>query len=219
MYIDVFYIHINKLAYIIEVKIHATLIFLLLSLQIFCQENKDFVILTFIEEDKGGRHAASTHYWITKLDSVSAVDYKVPLFPTYLRTEYSNDCLKRCCEGEKIDLLTSTTRTEYNYPEKHIEQSENLLKLVNNNREFLQKVRITWGERKIKRLIKVYGTPIKGKFCECGIYGLSLRFADGKQKVLLPNGKYELIQGFWKSDLGQFIKFYDFSKVNPQNAL
>ena len=51
MYIDVFYIHINKLAYIIEVKIHATLIFLLLSLQIFCQENKDFVILTFIEED------------------------------------------------------------------------------------------------------------------------------------------------------------------------
>ena len=116
-------------------------------------------------------------------------------------------------------MLTSTTRTEYNYPEKHIEQSENLLKLVNNNREFLQKVRITWGERKIKRLIKVYGTPIKGKFCECGIYGLSLRFADGKQKVLLPNGKYELIQGFWKSDLGKFIKFYDFSKVNPQNAL
>ena len=211
--------HIYLLAYIMKIKILASLIFLLFSFPIFGQENVDFVILTFVEEDKGGMHPASTHYWITKLDSVSRVGYKVPVFPTYLRTEYSSDCLVRCCEGEKIDLLTSTTRTEYNYPEKHIEQSENLLKLVNNNREFLQKVRITWGDQKIRRVIKVYGTPIKGRFCECGIYGLSLRFADGKQKVLLPKGKYELIQGFWKSDLGKFIKFYDFSKVKPQNAL
>ena len=187
--------------------------------QINGQQNMDWVIITFVEEDKGGRHPASTHYWITKTATISEVGYKVPIFPTYLRTEYSSDCLTECCNGKKIDLLTSTTKTEFNYPKKHIEQTKELLKMVNENREFLQRVKITWGDQKIRRITKIYGTAIKGNFCECEIYGLSLRFADGRQKVLIPNGKYSLNSGFWESDIGEFVKFYDFSKVRPQNTL
>ena len=143
----------------------------------------------------------------------------MPIFPTYLNMEYSNDCLTRCCENKKIDLLTSTTNTEFNYPEEHIEKSKSLLKLVSQNKQFLQKIRISWTEQKILRIIKVYATPINGQFCECEIYGLSLKFADRRKKVLLPNSDYSILDGFWNTDKGKFVKFYDFSKVEPQNTL
>lgn len=195
------------------------LLFVFVAFKVYGQEKSEYVILTFISEDKGGRHPASTHYWIVKSDSISEVGYSMPTFPTYLNIEYSNDCLTRCCENKKIDLHTSTTSTEFNYPEEHIEQSESLLNLVTDNREFLQKIKVSWSDRKIKRIIKVYGTPINGQFCECEIYGLSLRFADGRKKVLIPKGNFSIAEGFWNTDKGKFVKFYDFSKVEPQNTL
>lgn len=195
------------------------LILVLITLKSFGQQNSDYVILTFTSEDKGGRHPASTHYWIVKTDSINEVGYSMPTFPTYLNMEYSNDCLTRCCENKEIDLLTSTTNTNFDYPEKHLEQSKKLLKLVNENRRFLQKTTITWQDRKIKRIIKVYGTPINGQFCECEIYGLTLKFTDGRKKVLIPNSNYTIVNGFWNTDKGKFIKFYDFSKIKPQNTL
>lgn len=195
------------------------LILCFIAFKNYGQDNSDYVILTFVSEDKGGRHPASTHYWIVKTDSISEVGYSMPVFPTYLNMEYSNDCLTRCCDKEKIDLLTSTTKTEFNYTKEHIKQSESLLKLVSENKELLQKIRISWTDQKIRRIIKVYATPVNGRFCECEIYGLSLRFADGRKKVLIPNSSYSIIDGFWKTDKGKFVKFYDFSKVEPQNTL
>ena len=197
----------------------AFIILALLPFYGFAQVDSNYLILTFISEDKGGRHPASTHYWIVNTDSINEVDYKMPTFPTYLSIEYSSDCLMDCCNDKEIDLLTSTTNTQFNYPKGHIEQVKNLKELVDENKQFLQKIRITWSRQKIKRVIKVYGTPINGKFCECEIYGLSLKFADGRKKVLIPKDSFSFVEGFWETDKGGFVEFYDFSKLEPQNTL
>ncbi len=188
-----------------------------LAIQTYGQDTSDYVILTFISETKGGMHPPRTDYWITKIDSISEVEYSVPLFPTYLNIEYSSDCLEDCCSNKKIDLLTSTTNTKFNFDKLHEKEQKSLLRIVDENKILIQKVRLNWNEYKRKEIIKIYATPISGLFCECRIYGTSLRFADGRKKVLLPNKEFSLINGFWDTEKGKFIKWYDYSKVQSQN--
>lgn len=183
------------------------------------QENSDYVILTFVSETINGRHPARTDHWITKIDSISESNYSIPLFPTYLNIEYSSDCLEDCCENKNIDLITSTTKTKYDFDEQHEVEQKSLLEIVNENKFLIQKIRLNWAydEYKRKELIKVYATPINGMFCECGIYGRSLWFADGQKKVLLPNKNFSFINNFWNTDKGKFVKWFDYSKIEPQN--
>jgi hypothetical protein len=189
----------------------------LLAIKSFGQGTSDYVILTFVSETKGGMHPSRTDHWIAKTDSISEVNYSIPLYPTYLNIEYSSDCLNDCCENKKIDLLTSTTKTKYDFAKQHEKEQKSLLKIVNENKILIQKIRLNWTGYKLKKTIKVYATPINGIFCECGIYGTSLKFANGKKKVFIPNNNFSLIENFWKSEIGKFVKWYDYSKIQPQN--
>jgi hypothetical protein len=189
----------------------------LLALKSYGQKENDYVILTFVSETKGSNHPARTDHWIVKIDSINEVNNSVPLFPTYLNIEYSKNCFDDCCNDEKIDLLTITTSTKYDFNNQHKIEQKSLLNIVNENKILIQKIRIKWTNYKAKDIIKIYATPIRGTFCECGIYGLSLKFADGQNKVFIPKKGFSLINGFWNTDEGNYVKWFDYSKITPQN--
>ena len=114
-------------------------------------------------------------------------------------------------------IVNKISKTKYDFEEKHEKEQKTLLKIVNENKTLVQKIRLNWTENKLKKTVKIYATPIKGIFCEYGIYGTSLKFADGKKKVFIPNKNFLLIENFWKSETGKFVKWYDYSKIQPQN--
>ena len=200
-------------------KINVLIIIVFFALKSYSQTTSDYIIFSFVSETyyKGDKQPANTFNWITAVDSINISNQTIPLYPTYLNLEYSNDCLIRCCDNKKIDFITSSTATNYNYSDQHIKQQEFLQNLVFENMLFVQKIQLNWTEYRYKKIIKVYATPIKGVFCDCGIYGASLRFTDGRNKVFIPNSDFSLMTDFWETEIGQFVKFFDYSHLRAEN--
>lgn len=195
-------------------KIFFCLIFCGFFHNVFPQEitQKDIFIISYEVIEKKYNN---TYYWVLPIDSVININ-TIVLCPLYF-DEYSNDNLDNCRKGNIIDLFTSTSTTNYDFSEEYIKERNHLTELINKNKQLIQEIRINWSERKkLKRIVKIFVTPIQGQFCECIQYYLNngRMELDFFTKAYIPLGSFAFLDNFQQSELGKSIKFIDFSKLD-----
>ncbi len=171
-------------------KVLAILIFVLCFVdQLSSQEiEKGYVILTFEINRHQGSHGNFIYHWIVPIDSICEKS-ELKIFPVYMDNFYATNDLNNCCSQVDIDIFTMTTASKYDYSEKYANQLDTLNLLVLKNRKLLQKISNKWTNG-TKEDIQVWGTPIMGQFCSCGLIGDSKSDIDYKGIIFLPKSTF-----------------------------
>lgn len=187
------------------------------SLLICCRINaqsKDadvqkFMIFTFEVANK--EFKVRQYYWITPIDSIEKRN-AFEVFPLYLE-EYSKDLLERCKVSKDIDVFSASTQTNFNFDDEYNQSIKNLLSLISLNRIKVQTLNKNWqGKEKSKETVKVYATPIIGKFCYCLQTHIKATFGF-KGLAYLPVASFSYDGNFWNSKDGKIVKYVDYSYV------
>ena len=126
-------------------------------------DKANYVIISFEMSRSKDTKGIQKFYWITPIDSIKKTDFY--LFPLYL-SEYSKDKLERCVKGDTIDVFTQTTATSYNFDKGYEEAVDSSILLLNKRKVKVQTITIEW-TKGFKEEVKVYATPVIGKFCNC----------------------------------------------------
>jgi hypothetical protein len=197
----------NKLVFII---------FILSSLSSYAQLN-EYVIFTF-ESKRSIDKEFQKYYWIAPKDSIKDTDFRI--YPLYLIAgEFSKDNLDDCQKGDSIDIFVSTDKTNLDFEEDYESNVEDLILLIYNNRVKIQSIEIGWAEnKKVKNIINIYATPIRGNFCNCFQYH-NLGTNKFNSFIYLPIENFSHIKSFWNTPTASIVKFSDYSRVDYRTHL
>ena len=150
------------------------IILLLISFSGFTQNltEKEFVILTFEMDRNKDSHGTFIYYWVAELEKYDKIDeYKeLKIYSLFLHEFYGSEQLASCCLGKVSYPYTTTTGTEFNFPENYSEYLTELRELVKNKRQKIQVIKKEWKEG-YKEKVTVYATTVRGKLCECEFGG------------------------------------------------
>jgi hypothetical protein len=184
---------------------------------LFSQVNDkaNYVIITFEMTRSKDPHGNQKFYWIASTDSVRKTDFY--LFPLYL-TQYSKDKLEKCRKGDTIDVFTQTTATNYNFERGYEEKVDSFISLIDSKRTEVQTITMEWGKG-YKEKVKIYATPITGKFCNCIQNHETGKKTDFKGLVFIPLSGFNFDDNFWKSEKSEKIKFANYSSVDFSSYL
>ena len=190
--------------------------FLIFCVLIFCANrllaqkmDGKFLVLTFEENYKVSQHGVKEYYWIVSTDSLET---KSLLLSKLYLSDFSSDDLAECCLGVDVDPSLVFETTEYNFMEGYLESLNIFESLVQNNRRWLQTIKVKW-ENGQSKTVKVYATAIEGLFCFSNYHVIG-RARDGYLgKVVLPYSGFKLFDEFWESHESQ-LKSKDFSQTN-----
>ena len=188
------------------------LVFSLVPKDLLSQDVKqaEYVIITYELNRAKDTHGIRKYYWIVSVDSLKG--QKVSLSPIYF-TGFSKNNLDKCCQGEVIDIFTVTTGSTYDFKEGYEQSIEGLVRIVDVERRKVQTITKEWSNG-YKETIKIYATPIIGKFCRCDIGkedGDKINYND---MVYLPLSDFSFNANFWKSKNVNDILLKDLTKIS-----
>lgn len=170
-----------------------------------------YIIMTFERTvNKYPQHGIEKFFWIMPVDSI--YDKHFSIFPLFI-DGFSRNNLDSCCEAQKIDPFTITTQTNYDFDSNYLSEINHLQIIIKSQRKKVQEIIKKWAED-YKEVIKVYATPITGKFCSC------ILKKDGKKKVeydgivFIPMSSFSIYKNFVESKKYRFMIFSDYSKIN-----
>jgi hypothetical protein len=190
----------------------AILLLGVLSVTVIAQDKvENYVVLTFSTDSNKDNHPSKTFYWLLNSDSIEYGKIHFPV-PVYINREYSSDCFEACCEGGVVDFMTTTTATRFEYSKEHIQEQETLASLVVEDRVLIQKIYKKWAKGN-KEIVKVFATPVLGRFCFCRVSGLTLKFTGGMKQIAMPQTDFSLDKTFWDSEMGKNLKYADLSHI------
>ncbi|MCK0109049.1 hypothetical protein MWU58_07075 [Flavobacteriaceae bacterium S0825] len=176
------------------------------------QKADDYFIVTIEDEYKPSYHGIATYYFIIPVDSIDSDWYKFKIFPFYSDWA-SNDKLKRCIDNLPIAIFTATTQSNYDYPKSYLEEIDKLEKLIKSGRKLAQKV-IKKHPKNESRKIKIFLTPISGKFCNCKVLKGSVldKNFNYLSEIYLPVSNFKINKSLWQTKEGKSILKVDIEK-------
>lgn len=193
------------------------LFFLFSSICVFGQNSEKYFVVTVESKQTPNYHGIRTSHWIIPVDSIN--DSNVfEIYPFYI--DYaSNDNLERCIEDLPIAIFTSTTVTNYDFPDIYIENIELLKEIIFSNRKKVQSINKKWSDFKEK--VNIYLTPIDGDFCSCGILNGSIidKWDVNYELMFLPVKNFRFDLNLWNTEKGKEILRSDFSEYTFGNHI
>lgn len=171
-------------------------------------QNKEYSLLIISIEKKTNTsvHQFEKDYWVIPKWKIESV-LRESVLPFFI-DGYSGTDLIECCQENSL-VLFNYSKTEDFTANSNLEVLDSIIK---RHRKKIQVARKKWTNG-IKEKIEVYITPIKGKFCFCGIL-------DGrddtnskigyKGDVIVPVSDFSYDAQFWNSPLDQQIARFDY---------
>ena len=186
--------------------------FFLIPKDLLSQDVKpsEYVIITYELTRAKDTHGVRKYYWMVSVDSLKG--QRVSLSPIYF-TGFAKNNLDRCCQNEVVDIFTVTTGSTYDFKEGYEQSIEELVQLVDRERRKVQTITKEWTTGYNER-IKIYATPIIGKFCRCDIGKEDGNKINYKGMVYLPLSDFSFNANFWKSKSANEILLKDLTKIS-----
>ncbi|MEP3238332.1 MAG: hypothetical protein ABJO12_06775 [Flavobacteriaceae bacterium] len=182
----------------------------------FSQEDKGYFVITIESQTVPKYHGLEKYYWIIPFDSLSdSSNYKAS--PFYFEG-ISNDNLENCSKGLSVDLFTSTTDTNFNFPETYKNEMVKFESTILSGRKKVQSINKKWSN-KGKKKTEVFVTPIKGDLCFCRASGVMTSNFGISELIAIPKGKIIVDQSLLNSDKGKEVLQIDFSKYTYSNKI
>lgn len=167
-----------------------------------------YLIIEYHVDYKFSVHDQVPRLWILEnpLDSL-----KEKISPLFL-AGYSVGDIESCYESQAVDPFIQTRQSSYSFDESHYTSIETLKDVVSVNRILLQSLKIKWksGQRVS---IKIYATPIFGKFCSTVFTDYRQEMTDYSGEIYFPIGEYRYDDSFWGSEIGKELVNWDFSRI------
>jgi hypothetical protein len=173
---------------------------------------KEYIILSFEREfvvSKMSPHGVQSYYWIIPLDSIKSYRYSV--YHLFING-FSKRNLDDCCNGKEVDPFLVFSNEQKSNDTSNYLALDQLHAIIKKNKKELLSVTKKW-KTGSKENIRVFATPVSGKFCSSNFHLFGQKRYGYKGKVYIPYSSFNFLQGFWSSQYSKFVINRDFSKI------
>jgi hypothetical protein len=174
----------------------------------FAQTLGSYAIISFEDSYKISEHGTKRYHWIIETDSLESYNIE----PSYLFLNFSKENLEDCCDGIEVDPFLVFPSSKYEIDSIHSLDLEKLENIISQKRKKIMEVKKRWSSGQWE-VVKVYVTPVIGKFCSSNFHEVGQQRQGYKGKVYMPFSSFEYQADFWESEKAKFILNSDMSRL------